>query len=138
MSTRLHGVLDYLLGLFLLASPWIFGIPGDSFAWATAIAGGGGILLISVFTDYELSVARVIPMNAHLVLDLLMGLTLIVCYCLTYSSEVKWPIVAAGAMELVIVVATGFKHDEVADAHHTGYLDPAHHHATVPVTTPRM
>jgi hypothetical protein len=25
ISTKTHGVLDYLMGLFLILSPWIFG-----------------------------------------------------------------------------------------------------------------
>ncbi len=139
MSTRFHAILDYVLGLFLIASVWIFDIPGDSMASAFAVMGGGGILLYSFFTDYELSAWRAIPINAHLVLDIFSGLFLVFAYAASMTVATKWPLVAVGAVQLLMVIATGFKNDEVADAHHAGHIDPASHHpATAPMATPRM
>lgn len=76
IGTKAHGVLDYLMGIVLIASPWLFQFyRGEAESWVP-IALGIVILLYSLFTDYELGVVRGISMRAHLNLDLLGGLVL--------------------------------------------------------------
>jgi hypothetical protein len=70
LPTRAHGVLDYLVGLLLVASPWLFGFAdGPAAARGAPIALGAGALLYSLLTDYELGLLRVVPMPGHLLLD---------------------------------------------------------------------
>lgn len=78
IPTRVHGFLDYSMGLLLIAAPWLFGFAaGGAETWVPVILGAGAILY-SLLTDYELGVARVIPMTGHLWLDGLAGLLLAV------------------------------------------------------------
>lgn len=76
LPTRLHGVIDYLAGIIFIVVPWLFDWPGDA-AWVST-ALGALALVYSLLTNYELGVARVIPMPTHLLLDLLSGLVFIV------------------------------------------------------------
>ena len=80
IPTSVHGVLDYLMGGLLIATPWLFGFADDAGGaamWVPIVLGAGAILY-SLFTDYELGVVRKLPMPIHLWLDLASGLTLAV------------------------------------------------------------
>jgi hypothetical protein len=73
----MHGMLDYPAGLLLIAAPWIFGFSDDSTAATTVpIVIGALVLLQSLITDYELSVADVLPLPAHLAMDVVAGIVL--------------------------------------------------------------
>lgn len=53
ISTKAHGVLDYLMGILLIASPWLFNFNrGGDETWIPVIL-GSAIILYSLFTDYE-------------------------------------------------------------------------------------
>jgi hypothetical protein len=79
IPTRVHGVLDYLWGALLLASPWLLGYAdrADKGAetWIAVVLALGAVVY-SLATDYELGVARVLSMRAHLLLDLAGGVLL--------------------------------------------------------------
>lgn len=73
LPSRIHGAIDDLWGVALLATPWLFGFSGGAAATWLAVIFGIGAILYSVVTDYELGVFRILPMNLHLVLDGLGG-----------------------------------------------------------------
>lgn len=73
IPTRVHGLLDYGIGLLVLASPWLFGFSGNGAVGLHVIA-GLAILLVAAMTDFELGIVRVIPMPVHLMLDAGIGL----------------------------------------------------------------
>jgi drug/metabolite transporter (DMT)-like permease len=69
LPTRIHGIVDYVVGVALIAAPWIFQFNDvDSAKWV-AIGVGLSIIVYSLFTDYELGAVRAIPMPGHLLLD---------------------------------------------------------------------
>jgi hypothetical protein len=76
----MHGMLDYPVGIVLIAAPWIFGFndADNSAAYVVPIVIGAVILLQSLITNYEYSVADVIPLSAHLMLDVVAGVVLAV------------------------------------------------------------
>jgi hypothetical protein len=76
IGTKTHGVLDYVVGLFLIASPWIldFARRGAE-TWIPVILGAGA-LVYSLFTDYEMSAVRRLSMKTHLGLDFASGIFL--------------------------------------------------------------
>jgi hypothetical protein len=68
--------MDYLMGVLLIAAPWLFDFArGDAETWIPVILGAGAIVY-SLITDYEYSISKTIPMRTHLTLDLLSGLLL--------------------------------------------------------------
>lgn len=69
LPTRLHGAIDYLWGLALLATPWLLGYADVTAAKWLAVVFGVGAILYSLVTDYELGLLRLLPMPLHLVLD---------------------------------------------------------------------
>jgi len=107
ISTQVHGILDYLVGLLLVVAPWLFGFAdNDTAKWVT-IAVGITALLYSLVTDYELSVARVLPMSAHLALDALSGAFLAASpWLFGFSQEVWVPHVIIGLFEIGAALLT--------------------------------
>jgi hypothetical protein len=77
IPTNVHGVLDYVVGIALIAAPWIFGFADNDAAMWSAIGAGVAVLATSVMTRYEWGLARVIPMPAHLGADMVVGAFLI-------------------------------------------------------------
>ncbi|HEX8332472.1 MAG TPA: SPW repeat protein [Segetibacter sp.] len=76
ISTKAHGVLDYMMGVLLIASPWIFGFAtGGAEQWVP-VAVGAMALVYSLLTNYEMGAVRTISMSTHLTLDLLSGILL--------------------------------------------------------------
>src|SRR3712207_8270403 len=76
ISTRTHGVLDYVVGALLIVVPYILGFAdGTAAQWVPQVLGlvaiGGALM-----TDYELGVMRVIPMPVHLGIDVASGVLL--------------------------------------------------------------
>lgn len=69
---------DYVAGIALIAAPWIFGFSDidNDVAKIVPIVLGIVIILQSLITDYELSIANILPLRAHLGLDMLGGLIL--------------------------------------------------------------
>lgn len=72
LPTKIHGILDYLVGIALIAAPTLFGfrdVGGPAVAIPTVI----GIVLIvySIFTNYEWGVIKKVPMGYHLLVDYL-------------------------------------------------------------------
>ncbi len=68
IGSRVHGVLDYLTGVSLLAASRVPALRGSFAARAIAVAGANH-LAYSAVTDYELGMVRRLPYQAHLALD---------------------------------------------------------------------
>jgi hypothetical protein len=70
-------MLDYPVGIVLIAAPWIFGFNDvGGAAVAVPIVIGALILLQSLVTDYEYSVENALPLPVHLATDVVAGIVL--------------------------------------------------------------
>ena len=69
ISTKAHAILDYLMGVVLIASPWIFGFAAGGYETWIPVILGVGTILYSLITDYEYSASRKISMLTHLWID---------------------------------------------------------------------
>jgi hypothetical protein len=76
IPTKVHGVLDYTVGGFIAASPWILGFARGGAETKVPEAAGKAAVVYSLLTDYEWGVKKVIPMRQHLMLDLASGVLL--------------------------------------------------------------
>jgi hypothetical protein len=107
IPTRIHGMLDYAMGLLLIAAPWIFGFAdGGALQWVPIILGAGAILY-SLVTDYELGVARMLPMPVHLGLDAANGAFLALSpWLFGFANDIWWPHVIFGLFEIGAALTT--------------------------------
>jgi hypothetical protein len=107
IPTRIHGMLDYLVGALLVAAPWLFDFNrGGAETWVPVVLGVGAILY-SLFTDYELGVVRTIPMPTHLALDVGSGILLALSpWLFGFADRVWQPHLIVGLIEIVTPLMT--------------------------------
>lgn len=77
ISRRLHGVMDYIFGILLAASPWIFGFASEPRDTRIAVTLGCATLMYSLLTNYEVGVIRLFPFPVHLGFDVLLAILLL-------------------------------------------------------------
>lgn len=73
IPTRYHAPLDYIVGVLLIAAPWIFQFSDHTAATVVPIVLGVGLIAYSLFTNYELGVWKVAPMAVHNLIDIVAG-----------------------------------------------------------------
>lgn len=107
IPTRVHGVLDYLMGLLLVAAPWLLGFAaGGAETWVPVMV-GASVLGYSLLTDYELGAVRRLQMPVHLWLDVVGGLILVVSpWLLAFDEHVWIPHVVAGVLQMTVAAFT--------------------------------
>jgi hypothetical protein len=107
ISTTAHGVLDYLMGITLVSSPWLFGFYlNGAESWAP-VAVGSALIIYSLFTNYEFGAFKQISMNAHLSLDMLSGVFLAASpWIFNFDQVVYTPHLWLGISMVVFVLIT--------------------------------
>lgn len=107
ISTKTHGILDYLVGILLIASPWIFGFATGGIEQWLPIILGASALLYSLMTNYELGVVKVLSMKTHLAIDAVSGLLLAGSpWLFGFADRVSTPHLVLGLLELGAVMLT--------------------------------
>ena len=121
LTTRVHGAIDYLWGIALMASPWLFGFGDVSAATWVALVFGAGAILYSLLTAYELGLLKILPMPMHLILDGLGGVVLAASpFLFGFADRVLWPHVLFGLFSVVACLVT--RPEPMLT---TGYREPA-------------
>jgi hypothetical protein len=107
IPTRIHGIIDYVLGIILIISPWLFRFHGGGAKQWVPIVLGIILIAYSLITDYELGAVHAIPMPAHLVLDVIGGVILIISpWIFGFHSTVWVPHVVLGIIEIISAILT--------------------------------
>ncbi len=107
LPTRIHGMLDYLLGVLLVASPWLLGFADNAGARWVPVALGAAVLLYSLLTDYEMGAVKTLQVPAHLLMDALGGVLLAASpWMLGFDERVWQPHVALGLVLVVVAAVT--------------------------------
>jgi hypothetical protein len=78
ISRKMHGALDYGSAILLIAAPWLFAFSDVEPAKSISIAAGILILAMSLMTNYETSMLKLIPMQIHLYADIMLGIFLLI------------------------------------------------------------
>jgi uncharacterized membrane protein HdeD (DUF308 family) len=110
IPTRLHAPVDYIVGVALIAAPWIFQFSEHTAATVVPIVLGIGLIVYSLFTNYELGVWKVAPMAVHNVIDVVAGTLLAASPWLfgfaDESANVWLPHVIVGAAAIFLGLTT--------------------------------
>lgn len=107
VPTRVHGILDYLVGALLIVAPWLLGFAqGGAETWLPVVL-GAGVIVYSLLTDYELGVVKTIPMPVHLGLDAGGGVLLAISPWLFGFAGIVWvPHLIVGLIEIGAALVT--------------------------------
>ncbi|MFD0766730.1 hypothetical protein ACFQZI_17855 [Mucilaginibacter lutimaris] len=108
ISPKLHGLIDYVLIIFLFASPVLFAMPKDVATYTYAIATGQ--LILTVITDYSYGMFRMVSLRLHQVIDVIISIGIIVAaFTLFEYDERSKPYYAGlGIFWLIITVFTDY------------------------------
>jgi len=107
IPTRIHGFLDYIVGIVLIIAPGLLGFRRDGAETWVAVILGIAALLYSLFTRYELGLFKVISVPAHLTLDVISGIVLALSPWLFGFANVVWaPHVIIGLFEIAAGLMT--------------------------------
>lgn len=109
IPTKVHGALDYIVGIALILAPFIFGFfDYGGAAVVIPMVLGAGLIVYSLFTRYEWGPFKLIPMPVHLVFDVVASLFLALSpFLFGFSSAAPnvWvPHVVVGATVIVVVI----------------------------------
>lgn len=105
VTRTIHAYLDYPVALSLMVLPFVLQL-GSSHPLALWLSVGTGVaaFVLTLLTDHELGVWRVIPYPMHVGVDLLVGLTfLAVPFVFGFKGIDAWYYWLNGAAVLVVV-----------------------------------
>lgn len=101
IPTKVHGALDYIVGLLLIAAPWIFNFNDGSAAQWVPVIIGVMVILMSLMTNYEAGAMRAISMSTHLTMDVIAGIFLAASpWLFGFADQVYWPHLIVGLFSI--------------------------------------
>lgn len=112
LPTKIHGILDYLVGIALLLAPYIFGFSDNANQAAILIPQilGVGLIVYSLFTNYEYGAVKVLSMTYHLIVDFIAATLLALSpFLFGFSDEAPnvWlPHVVVGVTVILVVLVS--------------------------------
>jgi hypothetical protein len=113
IPTMAHGVADYVVGIFVIALPFLFEFTGNT--RTVTIALGVVVLLYSLMTDYELGAVRFLRIRFHLLLDAVFGVVMLAMpFLFDVGSASRWPFYVVGIVALVLTATTKIRAEGTA------------------------
>jgi hypothetical protein len=107
LSTKTHGVLDYLVSILLIIAPWVLGFAGNNTATYVPVALGLVTVMYSLLTNYEWGAVKVISMPMHIMLDFVSGVLLAASpWLFGFSNYIFMPHLVVGILEILISLIT--------------------------------
>jgi hypothetical protein len=109
IPTKVHGALDYIVGLALIFAPMIFGfmdVGGPAVIIPMVL--GVGLIVYSLFTKYEWGLVKVLGMPYHLIFDVVASIFLAASPFIfgfyTQAPNVWMPHVVVGIAVILVVI----------------------------------
>ena len=106
----IHGSVDYLLGAFLILSPFLFSYDAGA-ATATGIVAGVLVLVLAASTAWATGLIKSIPPSAHAIFDLIIAVLLIASPFLFGFSDETAPtavFMVTGVLALLYAIGTRY------------------------------
>ena len=106
-----HGIVEYLAAILLIAAPFLFDFSEDA-ATAVSVILGVLILIIAASTEWKTGLIQSIPVVAHVMLDYVIAIFLIAApFILGFDDDAAFFIVLGVAL-LLLTIATRFVPEE--------------------------
>lgn len=117
ISVKAHGIADYFVAIFLILSPFAFGLSNIPEARLVFIGLGSALLTYSLLTRYQVSILKVLPIPGHMDIDIFGGLFIILAPSLLHYRSLLTPSqfafhVVLGVFMIGFVGVTAYRHDD--------------------------
>lgn len=78
ITKKIHAFLDYPVAIALIVFPFLLGL-GDSnpLALQLSVAAGIAALILTLLTNHQLGMFKIVPYKGHLFVDFIVGLTFV-------------------------------------------------------------
>jgi hypothetical protein len=123
LPLRAHQAIEPFAALILIAAPWIFGFSDNDTATTISVIAGVLVLLTGMTTRWRMSVAKLIPLRTHFMMDVGIAIALIVIPFIAGFSDDGGAtrfFVIAGVLELGTALMTNWDlREEVGTARAT-------------------
>ena len=106
-----HGVIEYLAGVLLIAAPFLLAFKSDA-AVAVSVIAGVIVIVIAASTDGSSSLVNSIPLPVHVLLDYALAAILVASPFLFGFSDESAPtafFIVLGVAHLLITIGTRFR-----------------------------
>lgn len=120
IPSRLYGVLDYLFGLLLISSPWLFGFANHGPETTIPVWTGVFLFVIALVTNVEWGLTKLLSFESHLMIDTLAGLFVAASpWLFGFVTNVYAPHLIIGLIAVFIVAVTkrGPVHRKITHIH---------------------
>jgi VIT1/CCC1 family predicted Fe2+/Mn2+ transporter len=110
ISRFLHGAIEYVAGVLLIAAPFLFGFDSNA-AVAVSIIAGVLVLVVAASTDGPTSLVNSIPLAAHVLLDYALAALLVASpFLFGFSGETAPTafFIVLGVAHLLVTIGTRF------------------------------
>ena len=78
VTKQMHAYLDYPVAVALIAFPFVLGLGlSNPFALALSTATGIAAFILTLLTNHQLGVYKIIPYKGHLIVDALVGIVFV-------------------------------------------------------------
>lgn len=126
ISRKFHAVLDYITGILLIASPWLFNFADIEAAKWVALLVGILVLGMAFVTDYEGGGKKALSMSGHLTMDVITGIFLAASpWLFNFDEFVYLPHLIIGILEIGAGLFTE-KSSQHSHRHVDRNISPAH------------
>jgi len=114
ITRKIHAYLDYPVALALMAMPVVLQLGSSSpAAFWLSVATGFAALILTVLTDHELGVFRVLPYSFHVAVDALVGVVFVIApFALGFSGIDAWFYWVNGAAVLSVIALSSPEREE--------------------------
>ncbi len=120
ISTKFHALFDYVFAIALISTPWIFYEWEYSPSVLVLVLGGLWLIFYSLLTHYEYGILKIVPMDFHLTLDMLLALMLIVSpWIFDFYHQMFVPHLCFGVLKIVIIIFSSPKRIHHLYMHHS-------------------
>lgn len=115
LPTRTHAVLDYVLAVVMVVTPFVFMFSEHETAKWVLIYAGIVTFVSSLLTHDELGIAWAIPMVGHLGFDIVVGAIVVASpWLFGFATAIWLPHVILGAVKILLALVTRW-HTELGD-----------------------
>ncbi|NAS29786.1 hypothetical protein GTQ40_02275 [Flavobacteriaceae bacterium R38] len=105
VTKKIHAFLDYPVAIALMVLPFLLGLGSSNpLALQLSVATGVAAFILTLLTDHQLGVIRVIPYKFHLIVDFLVAIVFILApFILSFEGlDAYYYWINGGAVLLVV------------------------------------
>jgi len=105
VTKKIHAFLDYPVAIALIALPFLLGLgTSNALALQLSVITGIAAFILTLLTDHQLGVYRIIPYKFHLIVDFLVAIVFILApFILSFEGIDAYYYWINGAAVLIVV-----------------------------------